>query len=156
MARVEPAPDGRSLLVDEAGLGEVGRRLAGTLRAGDVIALSGELGAGKTTLARAILRALGHEGDVPSPTFTLVQTYPDLPLPVAHADLYRLGAPDEAEALGLDDWLEDGVLLVEWPERLGRRLWHDRLWLRLEGAGGPDRRLTWDAAAAWEGRWPPA
>jgi tRNA threonylcarbamoyladenosine biosynthesis protein TsaE len=126
------------------------------LRAGDVIALSGELGAGKTTLARAILSALGHVGEVPSPTFTLVQTYPDLVPPIAHADLYRLEHPAEADELALDDWLADGALLVEWPERLGSAMWPDRLWLRLEGAGGPDRRLTWDAAPAWKGRWPPA
>jgi tRNA threonylcarbamoyladenosine biosynthesis protein TsaE len=129
--------------------------LAATLRPGDIIALSGDLGAGKTTLARAILEALGHQGEVPSPTFTLVQTYPDLTPPVAHVDLYRLAHPAEAEALGLDEWLETGALLLEWPERLGAQLWPDRLWLRLDGAAGPDRRLTWDAPLSWERRWPP-
>ncbi len=133
----------------------VGTRLAAVLRPGDVIALSGELGSGKTTLARAILRALGQAGEVPSPTFTLVQTYPDLAPPVAHADLYRLDTPVEAEALALDDWLVDGALLLEWPERLGDRIWPEALWLNLDGAGGPDRRLTWRAPTAWEGRWPP-
>jgi tRNA threonylcarbamoyladenosine biosynthesis protein TsaE len=142
--------------LDEDGLRDVGARLASVLRAGDVVALSGELGAGKTTLARAILAGLGHIGEVPSPTFTLVQTYPDLSPPVAHADLYRLDHPAEAEPLALDDWLADGALLVEWPERLGAAIWPERLWLRLEGAGGPDRALTWDAPPAWEGRWPPA
>ena len=141
--------------VDEAGLRAIGARLATLLRAGDVIALSGDLGAGKTTLARAILRALGHAGEVPSPSFTLVQTYPDLAPPVAHADLYRLESPREADALGLDDWLADGALLLEWPERLEGEIWPERLWLRLDGAGGATRRLTWDAPAAWEGRWPP-
>jgi tRNA threonylcarbamoyladenosine biosynthesis protein TsaE len=141
--------------LDEAGLREVGNRIASVLRPGDVIALSGDLGAGKTTLARAILEALGHRGEVPSPTFTLMQIYPDLAVPVAHADLYRLESAAEAEALALDDWLLDGALLLEWPERLGSRIWPERLWLRLDGAGGPDRRLTWDAPAAWEGRWPP-
>jgi tRNA threonylcarbamoyladenosine biosynthesis protein TsaE len=140
--------------IDEAGLRAIGARLASVLRAGDVIALSGELGAGKTTLARAILHGLGHAGEVPSPTFTLVQTYPDLAPPVAHADLYRLDSAAEAEPLALDDWLIDGALLIEWPERLGSHIWVDRLWLRIEGAGGPDRRLTWDAPPAWEGRWP--
>lgn len=144
-----------ALTLDEAGLRELGTRLASVLRPGDVVALSGDLGAGKTTLARAILQGLGHVGDVPSPSFTLVQTYPDLPLPVAHADLYRLKSAGEAEPLALDDWLLDGALLLEWPERLGGSIWPDRLWLRLDGAGGPDRRLTWDAPAAWEGRWPP-
>ena len=143
-----------ALTLDEAGLRDIGARLASTLRAGDVIALSGDLGAGKTTLARAILEALGHRGEVPSPTFTLVQTYPDLAVPVAHADLYRLESAAEAEPLALDDWLLDGALLLEWPERLGDMIWRERLWLRLDGAGGPDRRLTWDAPPAWEGRWP--
>ena len=142
--------------LDEDGLRAIGARLASVLRAGDVVALSGELGAGKTTLARAILEGLGHIGEVPSPTFTLVQTYPDLPVPVVHADLYRLENPAEAEALGLDDWLLDGALLLEWPERLGLAIWPDALWLRLEGAGGPSRRLTSSAGPAWEGRWPPA
>ena len=144
-----------ALTLDEAGLRTIGARLAPLLRAGDVIALSGDLGAGKTTLARAILEGLGHRGEVPSPTFTLVQTYADLDPPVAHADLYRLESAGEAEPLALDDWLLDGALLLEWPERLGGSIWPDRLWLRLDGAGGPDRRLTWDAPAAWEGRWPP-
>jgi tRNA threonylcarbamoyladenosine biosynthesis protein TsaE len=142
--------------LDEAGFDRIATRLGRVLRCGDVVALSGELGAGKTTLARAILRRLGHEGEVPSPTFTLVQPYPDLVPPVAHVDLYRLGSPGEAEVLGLDDWLLQGALLVEWPERLGDGLWPDALRLRLEGAGGPTRALTWDVPPAWEGRWPPA
>jgi len=144
------------LTVDEAELRDIGARLAAVLRPGDVIALSGDLGAGKTTLARAIIAALGHVGEVPSPTFTLVQTYTDLDVPVAHTDLYRLENPAEAEALGLDDWLVDGAILVEWPERLADAFWPERLWLRLEGAGGSERRLTWNASPAWEGRWPPA
>ncbi len=144
------------MTLDEAGLRTLGARLAAVLRPGDVVALSGELGAGKTTLARAIIAALGHGGEVPSPTFTLVQTYPDLDVPVAHSDLYRLENPAETDALGLDDWLVDGAILVEWPERLGNAFWPERLWLRLDGAGGPVRRLTWDASPAWEGRWPPA
>lgn len=141
--------------LDVAGLLVIGARLAAALRPGDILALSGELGAGKTTLARAILEALGHRGDVPSPTFTLAQTYPDTRVPVMHCDLYRLEAAAEAEQLALDDWLMDGALLIEWPERLGATIWPERLWLRLEGAGGPDRRLTWDVGTAWEGRWPP-
>jgi tRNA threonylcarbamoyladenosine biosynthesis protein TsaE len=144
------------MIVDEAGLRSVGIRLSNVLRCGDVIALSGELGAGKTTLARAILQALGHRGEVPSPTYTLVQTYPDLAVPIAHADLYRLQQPQEAEALGLDDWLQDGALLVEWPERMGDALWPMSLWLRLEGAGKDVRRLTWAAPPAWNTRWPAA
>lgn len=141
--------------LDEAGLAALGAQLAAMLRPGDVIALSGDLGAGKTTLARAVLQALGHCGEVPSPTFTLAQTYPDLVVPVLHADLYRLQSTDEAEALALDDWLADGALLIEWPERLGGQLWPDYLWLHLQGAGGPTRSLTWQPAGAWKGRWHP-
>ena len=141
--------------LDEAGLQALGRQLAPLLRPGDVVALSGELGAGKTTLARAILHALGHVGEVPSPTFTLAQGYDDLAVPLLHCDLYRLQGAAEAEALALDDWLETGAILIEWPERLGNAIWPDCLWLRLEGAGAPDRLLTWRAGASWNGRWPP-
>lgn len=145
-----------SLTLDEAGLAKFGTRLAALLRPGDVIALSGDLGAGKTTLARAVLQALGHGGEVPSPTFTLVQTYPDTDLPIAHADLYRIENPAEAEPLALDEWLMAGAVIVEWPERMGEEIWPERLWLRLDGAGGPYRSLTWDVPQAWEGRFPPA
>ena len=138
-----------------ADLERIGAEIAVRLRPGDVIALSGDLGAGKSTLARAILRALGHAGEVPSPTFTLVQTY-DLDPPVAHADLYRLDSPREADSLALDSFLEDGVLLLEWPERLGAELWPEALRLSLHGAGETSRRLTWETPAAWESRWPPA
>ncbi len=96
-------------------------RLAGVLRPGDVVALSGGLGAGKTTLARAIIAALGHPGEVPSPTFTLIETYdpPSIRLPLVHADFYRLKRPEEAEELGLDDYREGAVLIAEWPEMAG-------------------------------------
>ncbi|MGX7952296.1 tRNA (adenosine(37)-N6)-threonylcarbamoyltransferase complex ATPase subunit type 1 TsaE [Tsuneonella sp. HG249] len=96
-----------------------GARLAAQLRVGDVVALSGGLGAGKTTLARAVIAALGHEGEVPSPTFTILETYEHLDLPLVHADFYRLKDPREAEELGLDDYREGAVLLAEWPENAG-------------------------------------
>ncbi len=133
----------------------VGAELAAVLRAGDIIGLSGDLGAGKTTLARAVLRALGWAGEVPSPTFALVQPYdpPGVRLPVWHCDLYRLESPLDADALGLFE--TDAVLLIEWPERLGARMPADALRLHLEGGAAPQRRLTWQAPAAWEGRWPP-
>lgn len=88
------------------------------LQPGDVVALSGGLGAGKTTLARSIIEALGHEGEVPSPTFTILETY-DLNPPLVHADFYRLDSPAEAEELGLDDYREGAVLIAEWPENAG-------------------------------------
>ena len=98
-----------------------GARIAEQLLEGDVIALEGGLGAGKTTLARAILAGLGHEGEVPSPTFTIIETYdaPPLRVPVAHADFYRLEDPSEAHELGLDDYREGAVLLAEWPDHAG-------------------------------------
>lgn len=142
--------------LDPDALALVGERIAQRLRPGDMVMLSGDLGAGKTTLARAILGALGHGGEVPSPTYMLVEPYPDLAPPILHADLYRLDPPVDAAALGFDEWLETGAILVEWPERLDQHSFPDALRLRLEGAGGPDRRLTWDVPAAWKGRWPPA
>ena len=110
-------------LADEAATSLLGNDLSRTIIKGDLIALSGDLGAGKTTLARALIRSLAGdpELDVPSPTFTLVQAY-DTPLPVSHFDLYRLGDPSEIEELGLDEALDDGVALVEWPERAGSLL----------------------------------
>jgi len=127
-------------------------RLAAVLRPGDIVALSGDLGAGKTTFARGILRALGWAGEVPSPTFTLVQSYETTP-EVWHVDLYRLHGAADADALGL--WETDAALLIEWPERLGDALPHDALRLRLDGAGEATRRLTWTVPPSWEGRWPP-
>ena len=108
-------------LPDLAAMEAFGARIAANLRAGDVVALSGGLGAGKTTLARAIVAALGYRGEVPSPTFTLIQTYdpPALRLPLVHADFYRLERPDEVEQLGLDDYREGAALIAEWPEHAG-------------------------------------
>jgi tRNA threonylcarbamoyladenosine biosynthesis protein TsaE len=108
-------------LPDLAAMEGFGIRIAAHLRPGDVVALSGGLGAGKTTLARAIIAALGHLGEVPSPTFTIVETYdpPAVRLPVVHADFYRLTRPQEAEELGLDDYREGAVLIAEWPECAG-------------------------------------
>jgi len=110
-------------LADDDHTARFGDDIAMALRAGDVVALSGDLGAGKTSLARAIIRALCADStlDVPSPTFTLVQDYA-CRLPVRHFDLYRLGAPGEADEIGLFDETHDGVTLVEWPERAGNRL----------------------------------
>jgi tRNA threonylcarbamoyl adenosine modification protein YjeE len=109
----------------------LGARIAAVLRIGDLVALEGDLGAGKTTLARAILQSLGVEEDVPSPTFTLVQEYETPRLTVRHFDLYRLEKPSEIAELGLDDALFDGAALVEWPERAGNLLPGDRLHVAL-------------------------
>lgn len=97
------------------------RRIAAQLRPGDVIAMSGGLGSGKTTLARAILAALGYDGEVPSPTFTIIETYdpPRVRLPVVHADFYRLDQPEDVEEIGLDDYRNGAALLAEWPECAG-------------------------------------
>jgi tRNA threonylcarbamoyladenosine biosynthesis protein TsaE len=132
-----------------------GARLAPLLRAGDVVTLSGDLGAGKTTLARGLLRGLGFAGEVPSPTYTLVQSYapPEVRLAIWHCDFYRLDDPNEAVELGLDE--TDAALLVEWPERVAGDLPASPLALRIDGAGTPARRLTATVPPDWEGRWPP-
>ena len=133
-----------------------GMRLGAALRPGDVVALSGGLGAGKTTLARAMLRGLGFADDVPSPTFAIVQPYdpPAVRIAVIHADLYRLEAPEEVEELGLWDGLGEGALIVEWPERLPDRVWASALRVRIDGSGEATRRLTVAQPLDWERRCP--
>ena len=106
-------------LPDLAGVNVCGARIAARLRPGDVVALSGDLGSGKTTLARAIIAALGHAGEVPSPTFTIVETYDALDPPLAHADFYRLEDPREAVELGLEDYRRGAALIAEWPAKAG-------------------------------------
>ena len=138
----------------------LGVAIAAVVQPGDVIGLSGDLGMGKTTLARAILRALGLEGEAPSPSFAIVQPYDsgELRLPVLHIDLYRIEDPAEIAELGLDEARADHLLLIEWPERLGALRWPDMLDLHLEDASdaaGDARRLTATVPPAWEGRWPP-
>ena len=111
------------------------KRLAPHLKAGDVIALRGGLGAGKTTFARALISALmGLETEVPSPTYTLVQTYQGPDFPIFHYDLYRLEVPDEVFELGWDE-TADGLCLIEWPDRAGPHLpnWRLDLTLNVEG-----------------------
>lgn len=108
-------------LPDLAATAELGKRIADSLRPGDVIALSGGLGAGKTTLARTIISALGHVGEVPSPSFAIIELYepPLVRLPLVHADFYRLEDPSEALELGLDDYREGAAMVAEWPDHAG-------------------------------------
>lgn len=145
-------------LPDEAATAALGARLAGIARPGDVIALHGDLGAGKTTLARALIRQLaGAETEAPSPTFTLVQTYETPGLAIWHFDLYRLENPGEARELGLEEAV-DGLTLIEWPERLGRDLPRTRLEVRLsfEGTGRIARLVDFcDWSTRLDGDWRP-
>jgi len=108
-------------LPDIAATQALGARIAAALQPGDVVALTGGLGAGKTTLARAIIAALGHQGEVPSPSFAIIETYdpPAVRLPLVHADFYRLEGPEEAKEIGLDDYREGAVLIAEWPDHAG-------------------------------------
>lgn len=146
------------MLADAAATAAAGAALAGQLRPGDVVTLRGRLGAGKTTFARGVLAALGLAEEAPSPSFALVIDYrpPEVRLAVAHVDLYRLDDARALDELGLDDVLPDGALLVEWPERAGPGAWPQALRLALEPVAAGARRLTWEAPAAWDGRWPPA
>ena len=141
-------------LPDLAAMDAFGRAIAARLQPGDVVELTGELGAGKTTLSRAILAALGHEAEVPSPTFTILETYDDLRVPVVHADFYRLDDPAEVLELGLEDYRDGAALLAEWPEKAGGFA-HELqcLSIRLEKVG-EGRRAIVEGRKAWQGRMP--
>ena len=143
-------------LADAAATEAIGAALAASLRPGDVIALFGALGAGKTTLARGLLRGLGHHGDVASPTFPIVQVYapPDTRLPVWHVDLYRIEDARELEEIGLGEARGDAAMVIEWPERLPS-LWPEALLLTFSVEPGGGRALTASVPPAWGARWPP-
>jgi tRNA threonylcarbamoyladenosine biosynthesis protein TsaE len=142
-------------LADPAATEGLGRALAPILRPGDVVALFGDLGAGKTALARALIRALpgpagAAEEEVPSPTFTLVQTYERDPAAVWHFDLYRLESAGEVEELGFSEALAEGISLIEWPERLGDRLPSQALRVTLTfDTEGEGRRARLEGGGDW-------
>lgn len=141
---------------DEADTVRVAAAVAHASIAGDVLALAGDLGSGKTAFARGFIRALTvPDEEVPSPTFTLVQTYAADGRTIYHFDLYRIEDPDEAWELGIEEAFAGGIALIEWPERLGRLLPADRLDIRLNmppGGGPTDRRITLTAGPSWRGR----
>ena len=122
-------------LPDEAATARLGALIAPHLQASDIVYLTGDLGMGKSSLARGLIRALTHpDQDVPSPTFTLIQAYDTPTFDLLHLDLYRLKLPDEAYELGLDEALPTSVLLIEWPDRLAHLGYDDRLDIVLETA----------------------
>ena len=135
-------------------MAQLGQALADTARPGDIIALSGDLGAGKSTLARAILNALGFAGEVPSPTFALILPYdpPEVRIPVIHADFYRLDGAMELDELGLDAG-DPALLIAEWPERVGGLAGPDTLQLRIEGTDASERLLNAQPGERWLERW---
>lgn len=139
---------GRATVEGEEAMVALGEHLGRELAAHAVVFLRGELGAGKTTLARGILRAMGYSGAVKSPTYTLVEPYEFQGLTLYHFDLYRLGDPEELEYVGIRDYLDgDSILLVEWPERCGDRLPPPDLIIDIAVAGTA-RNLTFEACTA--------
>ena len=140
-------------LPDEAATAAFAARISALAEIGDVIALKGDLGAGKTTFARAFIRARGEAGEVPSPTFTLVQIYELASAAIWHFDLYRLRSSDEAWELGIEDAFCEGISLIEWPDRLGPLLPRRRLEITLLFADEPQaRRAVLDAGGDWQER----
>jgi tRNA threonylcarbamoyladenosine biosynthesis protein TsaE len=143
---------GEFRLESERDTAHLGAALAGALRSGDAICLSGPLGAGKSTLARGLILALSpDEPEAPSPTFTLVQFYQGPQFALAHFDLYRLKRAEEAFEIGLEEALHDGAAVIEWAERLGRHRPKDRLDIELV-ADGEARRARLTPHGDWEDR----
>jgi tRNA threonylcarbamoyl adenosine modification protein YjeE len=119
-----------------------GGKVADLLRIGDVVTLGGELGVGKTVFARGVIQRFLPKEEVPSPTFTLIQTYETPAFAISHVDLYRVKERGELRELGLEEALERGVLLIEWPDRMGELLPRDRLDVMLSGDGEENERLV--------------
>lgn len=142
-----------SVAATEAAGAEIGR----LLRVGDIVSLRGTLGAGKTTLARGMMQGLGFGGEVPSPSFAIVQQYdpPETRLPVAHVDFYRIEDPREVIELGLDEILQFGAMIAEWPDRHPDFPWSTGLQIEMKIEPDDTRLLTWQAGPAWKDRWPP-
>jgi tRNA threonylcarbamoyladenosine biosynthesis protein TsaE len=144
--------EGEFRLTGEAHAARLGAALGKVLERGEAVCLTGPLGAGKSVIARGLIRVLcPAEADVPSPTFTLVQTYDGPRFPIAHIDLYRLARADEAFELGLDDALKSGAAVIEWAERLGHHLPADRIDVDI-ALDGEARRARLTPHGAWEGR----
>ncbi|MDR3508999.1 MAG: tRNA (adenosine(37)-N6)-threonylcarbamoyltransferase complex ATPase subunit type 1 TsaE [Caulobacteraceae bacterium] len=148
--------DGEFRLVDDLATARLGAAVGRTLESGEAICLWGPLGAGKSILARGLIRALTRpDEDVPSPTFTLVQFYEAEGLRLAHFDLYRLTRPEEIEEIGLDEALDSGAVVIEWPERLEGHLPPDRLDIEIsiDRSGGAESRIArLTPHGTWEGR----
>ena len=142
-------------LVDAAATHALGLALAAGVRAGDVIAITGPLGAGKTSLARGLLAGLGLAHEAPSPSFAIVQPYdpPEVTISVLHVDLYRIDDPREIGELGIDE-VSDALLIVEWPDRAGAGYWSQALSLTFSIDDDGGRSLTADVPPAWRERWP--
>ncbi|WP_262692122.1 tRNA (adenosine(37)-N6)-threonylcarbamoyltransferase complex ATPase subunit type 1 TsaE [Kordiimonas aestuarii] len=140
---------------NERGTAALAASLAAVLQPGALVALTGDLGAGKSTFARAFIRArlANLEAEVPSPTFTLVQTYDDPNgIEIWHADLYRLSEAEEVYELGLDDARDDAICLIEWPDRMPAYWWDDALEIKLDIGGEGVRKLAFHGEAArWRG-----
>ncbi len=148
----DPRPETELDLAAPDDTARLGRWLAGCLRPGDTLLLQGPIGSGKTHLARSVIQArLGRPEEVPSPTFTLVQTYGEGDTEIWHADLYRLGHPDEVMELGLEDAFGRAICLIEWPERLGRAVPASALRLSFS-QDGEGRRVVLTGSADWAER----
>lgn len=128
------------------------QKLASVLNGRDILLLQGDLGAGKTTFARFLLEALGHEGDTPSPTFTLVQSYETPKATLFHFDLYRLKEESEVEEIGFDEACSEGMVLVEWPEKAKSYMPRGALTLLFDGQGNGKRQVIFDGGPLWASR----